>query len=68
MATLGALATAPAVLASILANVLLLTVRAWVGSLGLIHSRRLFYLLDGMIALAFVLFLVLVVLRFKTLG
>ena len=53
MATLGALATAPAVLASILANVLLLTVRAWVGSLGLIHSRRLFYLLDGMIALAF---------------
>jgi hypothetical protein len=68
MATVGVLGTVGPVLAALVANVLLLTVRAWAGSLGLIHSRRLFYLLDGMIGLAFVLFLVLVALRFKTLG
>ena len=68
LATLGSLAAGPPVLATLLANVLLLSLRAWSGSTDLIQSRRLFYLLDGMIALAFVLFIVLVAVRFKTLG
>jgi ABC-type antimicrobial peptide transport system permease subunit len=68
LANLGALAAGPPVLATLLANILLLCLRAWSGSTDLIQSRRLFYLLDGMIAVAFVLFLVLVVIRFETLG
>ena len=61
------LATAPPVLGVLIANVVLLTLRASAGSLGFIHSRRLFHLLDALIVLVFVVFIVLVVVRFKTL-
>ena len=61
------LATAPPVLFALIANILLLTLRASAGSLGFIHSRRLFHLLDALIVLVFVVFIVLVVVRFKTL-
>jgi membrane protein DedA with SNARE-associated domain len=59
---------APTVLGALIANVALLTLRAFAGSLGFIHSRKLFYLLDGMIVLVFLLFVVLIVVRFESFG
>jgi len=61
-------ATAPPVLITLVACVSLLGLRAWAAVTGLELSHRVFLLLDGAIAVLFVLFLGLVTLRFATGG
>jgi len=60
------LATAPAVMVVLVACVTLLSVRAWRGIAHLVLTRRVSLLLDGAILLLGVLFLVLVIVRFRT--
>jgi len=64
----AALATAPAVLVSLVAVLLLLALRAWTQIAGLALTRQVRLLLDGTIGALAGLFLVLVVVRFITVG
>jgi hypothetical protein len=64
----GSLATAPSVLAVLVACSLLLSLRAWSGTAGVIRPRQFTLLLDGIIAFGFAFFLFLVIVRFETLG
>jgi hypothetical protein len=64
----AALASAPAVLVTLVAELLLLGLRAWVVTTRLDLTRQVHLLLDGaVIALGF-MFLLLVFLRFVTVG
>lgn len=67
-ASAAALATAPAVLVTLIATILLLALRAWTQVTGLTLSRQVHRLLDGSIGALCVLFLILVVVRFITVG
>jgi hypothetical protein len=64
----GALAGPPAVLVSTMAILVLLAVRAWAGIMGLTPTRRVSLYVDGAIGVFFVLFLVFVIVRFKSLA
>jgi hypothetical protein len=64
----GALAGPPAVLVSTMAILVLLAVRAWTGIMGLTLTRRVSLYVDGAIGVFFVLFLVFVIVRFKSLA
>ncbi|HEV3212695.1 MAG TPA: hypothetical protein VGZ03_04790 [Acidimicrobiales bacterium] len=67
-ASAAALATAPAVLVTLVAALLLLALRAWTQISGLTLSQHVHRLLDGTIGALSVLFLLLVVVRFVTVG
>jgi hypothetical protein len=64
----AALATAPAVLVTFVACLLLLALRAWTQITGLVLTRQVRLLLDGTIGALALLFLALVVVRFITVG
>lgn len=67
-ASATALATAPAVLVSLVAVLLLLTLRAWTQIAGLYLTRHVALLLDGAIGALAVMFIALVAVRFVTVG
>jgi hypothetical protein len=64
----GALAGPPAVLVTMVACLVLLAVRAWTGTVGLPLTRRVALYVDGALAIFFVLFVVFVIIRFKSLA
>jgi len=64
----GALASPPAVLVTMVACLVLLAVRAWSGTVGLPLTRRVALYVDGSIGIFFVLFVVFVIIRFKSLA
>jgi hypothetical protein len=68
VATSGALAGPPAVLVTLIAVLILLTIRATVGILGLTITRRVEYFVDGAIGIFFVLFIFVVIGRFRYLA
>jgi hypothetical protein len=67
-ASSGSFATAPAVLATLVASVALLGLRAWFSTNESVISRRVAILLNGAITVLVVLFAFLVIVRFKTLA
>jgi hypothetical protein len=67
-ASAAALATAPAVLVTLLAALLLLGLRAWTQTMGLTLTRQVVLLLDAAIVTLSGLFIVLVAVRFITVG
>lgn len=64
----GALVGPPAVLLSMIACLILLALRVWVGVVGLTLARRVTLYVDGAIAVIFVLFVLFVIIRFKSLA
>jgi ABC-type antimicrobial peptide transport system permease subunit len=64
----GAFAGPPAVLVTLIASLILLAIRAWVGSEGFTLTRRVSHYLDGAIGIFFVLFVLIVIVRFKSLA
>ena len=62
------LASAPAVLVTLVAELLLLALRAWVVTTRLLLTRQVNLLLDGAVVALGLMFLLLVVLRFVTVG
>jgi hypothetical protein len=64
----GALAGPPIVVVTLVACLILLAVRAWSGIVGLTLDRRLLLYVDGAIGIFFVLFIVFVIIRFKSLA
>jgi ascorbate-specific PTS system EIIC-type component UlaA len=64
----AALATAPAVLVTLVAVILLLALRAWTEINGLVITRHVRLLLDGTIGALTLLFIGLVAVRFITVG
>jgi hypothetical protein len=68
IASSSALDSAPAVLTPLVASVILLSIRAWSGATGAPLTRRVALLLDGVIVVVLVLFIILVYVRFRTLG
>jgi hypothetical protein len=64
----GALAGPPAVLVALIAVLILLAIRATVGILGLTITRRVALYVDGAIGIFFVLFIFVVVSRFRYLA
>ena len=67
-ASAAALATAPAVLVTLVAALLLLTLRAWTQITGLALTRHVTLLLDGAIGALAIMFVALVAVRFITVG
>jgi len=67
-ASAAALATAPAVLVTLVAALLLLTLRAWTQITGLVLTRHVTLLLDGAIGALAIMFVALVAVRFITVG
>jgi hypothetical protein len=63
-----AFSSAPAVLVTLVACLILLALRTWCLATGLVLSRQVFLLLDGAIGALMVLFLGLVVMRFAYVG
>ena len=68
LASISAVASAQAVLLSLIASVLLVSLRAWSRSSRALVTRFISVLLDSAIVLFIVLFVALVVLRFKSLA
>jgi hypothetical protein len=66
--TTSAFGNAPAVLVTLLAVLVLLGLRAWCQTMGIVLARQVLHLLDGSIVVLGVLFLVLVGIRFVTIG
>lgn len=64
----AALASAPAVLVTLVAELLLLGLRAWAITTRLVLTRQVHLLLDGTVVALGVMFLLLVFLRFVTVG
>lgn len=64
----AALSAVPVVFVALLSVVILLCVRAWGGVVGVKLTPLVTKLLDGSIALVFVLFIALVIFRFTTIG
>ncbi|HVA71035.1 MAG TPA: hypothetical protein VNF08_06905 [Acidimicrobiales bacterium] len=64
----GALAAPPAVLVTMVASLILLAIRAWAGTVGLTLTRRVSLYVDGAIGIFFVLFVLFVIIRFKSLA
>lgn len=62
------LASAPAVLVTLVAELLLLALRAWVVTTRLVLTRQVTLLLDGAVVALGLMFVVLVFLRFVTIG
>jgi hypothetical protein len=60
--------SAPVVFVTLMSIVVLLSVRAYCGVMGITLSRLASQLLDGSVAMLFLLFMVLVVVRFKIIG
>jgi hypothetical protein len=67
-ASAAALATAPAVLVTLVAVLLLLALRAWTQITRLVLTRQVHLLLDGTIGVLATLFFILVAVRFITVG
>lgn len=67
-AGLATLASAPAVLVTLVAGLLLAGLRAWALTVGLTLTRHVLHLLDGAIAALGIMFLALVFTRFITVG
>jgi hypothetical protein len=68
LAGVQAFGSPPAVLVTMVASVILLSLRAWCATTGVVLTRPVALLLDGAIALLFVVFAVLVIIRFETLA
>jgi len=68
LASSNAVASALAVFVAMFASLLLLAIRAWSSTVGLPLGRRARRLVDASTTLMVVLFLALVVVRFRTLG
>lgn len=68
LAGFGALASYQIVLATLVACVVLLCVRTWLGVMGIVLLRRVTVLLNIAVAVLLTLFLLVVILRFKTLA
>ena len=64
----SAFGNAHAVLVTLLAVALLLAVRAWYQTMGVVLARQVLHLLDGAIVVLGILFFVLVTIRFVTVG
>jgi len=64
----SALAAPPAVLVTLITSVILLAIRAWVGTVGLTLTRREAWYLDGAIVVFVVIFFAFVVIRFANLA
>ena len=64
----GALAGPPAVIATMFASLILVGVRALARTVGLTLTRRVSLYVDGALVVLFVLFLVFVIIRFKSLA
>lgn len=64
----AALASAPAVLVTLVAELLLLALRAWVVTTQLVLTRQVRLLLDGAVVALGLMFVLLVFLRFVTVG
>jgi hypothetical protein len=62
------LASAPAVLVTLVAELLLLALRAWAVTTRLVLTRQVHLLLDGAVVALGLMFLLLVFLRFVTVG
>jgi hypothetical protein len=62
----GDYASAPAVLVTLVAVIVLLGIRAWCGTAGVALTRQVLLLLDGAAAALTVMFFVLVAVRFVT--
>ena len=62
------LASAPAVLVTLVAELLLLALRAWVVTTRLALTRQVHLLLDGTVVALGLMFVILVLLRFVTVG
>jgi hypothetical protein len=67
-ASSSALAAVPVVFVVLLSVLILLGVRAWCGVFDVILTRQVTRLLDGSIGFLFILFIVLVIVRFRTIG
>lgn len=64
----SAFGNAHAVLVTLVAVVLLLALRAWCQTMGVVLARQALHLLDGAIGVLGILFFVLVAIRFVTIG
>jgi hypothetical protein len=67
-ATGAALGAVPVVFVVTMSVLVLLCVRAWCGVFGVVLTRQVIRLLNGSIGFLFVLFAVLVVIRFEAVG
>jgi hypothetical protein len=65
LATSGALVGPPAVFATLIAVLVLLAIRTTVGVLGLTVTRRVAFLVNGAIGVFFILFVFVVISRFR---
>lgn len=68
LATGAALSAVPVVFVVLLSTAILLGVRAWCGVFAVPLTRQVTRLLDGSVLFLFVLFIILVIFRFKTIG
>jgi hypothetical protein len=68
LAGFGALASYQIVLTTLVACVVLLCVRTWLGVMGIVLLRRVTVLLNTSVIVLLTLFLLVVILRFKTLA
>jgi hypothetical protein len=64
----AALGAVPVVFVVLMSVIVLLAVRAWCGVFGVALTRQVIRLLNGSIGFLFVLFIVLVVVRFEAVG
>jgi hypothetical protein len=64
----GSLSSGAVIFVAMAASILLLCLRAWFGTTGIILNRRVTILLDGSTVLMVALFLLLVLFRFKALA
>ena len=68
IASAASLATGPATLVSLVGCLLLLSLRAWSSVKGVLPTQSVFRLLDASVLVLGVLFLILVVIRFRKLA
>jgi hypothetical protein len=68
LGSVQAFGSPPAVLVTMVAGVILLSLRAWCATTGVVLTRPVALLLDRAIAVLVVVFVVLVIIRFETLA
>jgi hypothetical protein len=68
IASFSEFSSAPGILIVLIATTVLLSLRAWAGTIGLNLTRTVSIMLDVVIALLVVFFLLFVIIRFQTLA
>jgi hypothetical protein len=68
LASFSDFSSAPGILIVLIATIVLLSLRAWSGTIGLNLTRPVSIMLDVVIALLVLLFLLFVIIRFQTLA